>query len=125
VYYGIMPGNTAYIGQTGILGGAKVTSGTTTLLEDNFTVAPLNPELWTVTATSATCVALVTPADLYWVSWTTPSSGFTLQANAGFAPGGWVNLDLPAGLLGTLKRVLVPASALPATGAGYFRLIKP
>jgi hypothetical protein len=123
-YFGVMPGNTAYIGQASILRGAKIASGATALLQDNFTVSPLNPDLWTVAADSATCVALVTPSDLYWVSWTTPSSGFTLQANAGLDAAGWVDLDLTPGLLGTHKRVLIPSTALPSAKAGFFRLIK-
>ncbi len=124
-YFGAMPGQPGNIGQTVILGQARITSGATPLLNDNFSVSPLDTLLWTVSASSAAGVVVVTPTDPYWVSWTTPSSGFTLQTNSTLNATGWGDPGLTDALVGTRKRVLIPASALPSTGSGFFRLVKP
>jgi len=124
-YFGAMPGQFANIGQAVILRGAKITAGATTWLEDNFSVAPLDTLLWTVNASSAAAVVVVTPTDPYWVSWTTPSSGFTLQTNSTLNATSWGDPGLTDTLVGTRKRVLIPGSALPSAGSGFFRLIKP
>lgn len=123
VYYGISPGNTANIGQTVVLNSAKITLGSVVLLEDDFSTSPLNTELWTVNAASSACVSLITATDPYWVSWTTPASGFVLQTNPGVDSANWTDLTLTETLLGTKKRVLVPSTSLPGTAQGSFRLI--
>ena len=125
VYFGTQPNSTANVGQTVILGGVKITSGETALLEDSFTTSPLNSDLWTVSAASATCVSLVTPSDPYWVSWTTPASGFVLQTNSVLNPSSWGDAGLTDSLLGIKRRALIPGSALPGTSQGFFRLNKP
>jgi len=124
-YFGAMPGQTANIGQTVILGGVKIEWGAITVLDEPFTAAPLDPGLWTVSAASAAGVAVVTPADPYWVSWTTPASGFTLQTNATLNATGWGDPGLIDALVGTRRRVLIPSTALAAAGGGFFRLVKP
>ncbi|PYI88703.1 MAG: hypothetical protein DME26_03045, partial [Verrucomicrobia bacterium] len=83
VYYGIVPGETANVGQKAILSRVEIMSGATTLLEDNFSVAPLDSAVWNIRAVSpAGGVALITANEPYYVWWTTPATGFTLQINA-------------------------------------------
>jgi hypothetical protein len=124
-YFGAMPGQLANIGQTVILGRVRITSGATPLLEESFGVSPLDPNVWTVSASSAAGVAVVTAADPYWVSWTTPASGFALQTNSTARIEGWGDAGLTDALVGARRRVLIPGSALPSPGLGFFRLIKP
>ncbi len=124
-YFGAMPGQLANIGQSVILGRARITAGTTTLLDDNFSVTPLDPALWTVNASSPAGVVVVTPTDPFWASWTTPASGFTLQTNSTLNATGWGDPGLTDTLVGTRKRVLITSSALSSTGVGFFRLVKP
>ncbi|HRY46815.1 MAG TPA: hypothetical protein P5186_02105 [Candidatus Paceibacterota bacterium] len=125
-YCGIMPNQAANIGQTAILSAARITSGTTVLLNDNFSTNVLNSELWTVNASSASCVAVVGQKDLFWISWTTPASGFVLQTNTDANPTTWVTPDpvIPDALLGNRKRALITESVMSDPKSGFFRLIK-
>jgi len=127
VYYGIIPNQTANIGQAAILNGAKIMAGSTVLLEDTFASGTLNPETWTVNASLAACVSVVTPKDPYWVWWTTPASGFILQTNADVTPLTWGTPDpaLTDALVGSKKRALITEAAVPALQKGFFRLVKP
>ncbi len=125
VYWGAVPGETANIGQTAILNGAEIKQGTTTVLTDDFSTSPLNTTLWVVAAASAAGVTLITSNEPYFVYWTTPASGFTLQVNGNLTqPNSWTDPALTDQLVGTKRRVLVPSSALPAASQGFFRLIK-
>jgi hypothetical protein len=125
VYVGIQPNDLANVGQTAVIGGVEVKAGSTTLLTDNFSVSPLDPAVWNVRAQLAACVAVVTPADPFWASWTTPASGYTIETNATLNPAGWGSPGLTDVLIGTRKRVLIPESAVPSPGQGYFRVAKP
>ena len=125
VYWGAVPGQTANIGQTAILNGAQIQRGTTTLLTDNFNTQPLDTGKWVVSAASAAGVILITPTEPYFVYWTTPASGFTLQTNADLTvTNGWADPGLTDQLVGLKRRVLIPSSALPAASQGFFRLVK-
>jgi hypothetical protein len=126
LYCGVMPNQTANIGQTAILNAAKVTSGNTVLLSDSFETNTLNSELWTVNASSASCVVVVGTKDPFWVTWTTPASGFILQTNADVNPATWGTPDppIPDALMGNKKRALITESVTPNPQGGYFRLMK-
>lgn len=124
VYFGIMTGELPNVGQMAVLSRAQIKAGPTTLLDDNFSVSPLDPNVWVVRAASAAGVTLITPDEPFYVSWTTPASGFTLQTNATFNDADWADPGLTSALVGARYRVLVPASVLPSTGQGFFRLIK-
>jgi len=125
VYFGIMPGQNANIGQTAILSGAQIKAGSNVLVTDNFTTSPLNPDVWVSRSASTAGVTMITTNEPYWVSWTTPSSGFTLQTNATLNPAGWGDASITDQLVGTRKRALIPSSVLPGANQGYFRLLKP
>jgi len=125
VYWGAVPGQPGNIGQTAILNGARIVQGATTVLSDDFSTAPLDSTKWVVKAASAAGVTLITPNEPYFVYWTTPASGFTLQTNANLTvTNGWADPALIDQLVGLKRRVLVPSSALPAPGQGFFRLVK-
>ena len=124
-YFGIMPGLEKNIGQMALLSKIKITSGNTTLIDENFS-KPLDTEnTWIVNATSSIGAVVVTPTDPFWISWTTPSSGYVLQTNSTCTVTGWGDSTLKDTLVGDRKRVLVPTSALPSGTGGFFRLAKP
>ena len=125
VYFGIVPGQTANVGQKAILSRVQIKSGVTTILEDSFTVSPLDPAVWNIRAASpAGGVALITASEPYYVWWTTPATGFTLQTNAGLNPLNWGDPLVTDVAVGTKRRALIPLTALPSVGNGSFRLIK-
>jgi hypothetical protein len=125
VYYGIVPGQTANVGQKAILSAVQIKSGATTLLEDNFSVLPLDSAVWNIRAINpAGGVALITPNEPYYVWWTTPATGFTLQTNANLNPANWGDPGVTDVAVGAKRRALIPSTALPSTGQGFFRLIR-
>jgi len=126
VYYGIVPGQTANVGQKAILSGVQIKSGATTVLEDNFSTSPLDLGVWLVRAANpAGGVAVITPNEPYYVWWTTPATGFTLQTSGDLTPGSWSDPGVADVAVGAKRRALIPLSALPSTSQGFFRLIKP
>ena len=125
IYFGAVPGQTANVGQVAILSHAQIKAGATTLLDDDFSVSPLDPNVWVSRSVSPAGVTVITQDQPYFVFWTTPASGFTLQTNSDLSPTNWGDPALTDQLVGIRRRVLVPSSALPGTGKGFFRLIKP
>jgi len=125
VYYGIVPGANG-VGQKAILSRVQVKSGAMTLLEDNFSVSPLDTAVWNIRAASpAGGVALITETEPYYVWWTTPATGFTLQTNADLNPLNWGDPGVTDVAVGAKRRALIPSTALPSAEIGYFRLVKP
>jgi len=124
VYFGIMPGETKNIGQTAVISRIQINSGLNTLLDDSFSASPLNPDLWVVRAASSAGVKVITPSEPYYVLWTTPASGFVLRFSPDLKDPNWTDPGLTDELVGTMRRVLVPATALPAAPQGFFRLLK-
>jgi hypothetical protein len=109
VYVGDQPNAGLNVGQTVVLGGFRITSGATSLLDDNFlSDLALDTATWQVAAGNASGVRLVGPDAAFWLSWTTPDQGFVLQT----APvlndtTAWVDLAWTAPLMGSVKRILV------------------
>jgi len=125
IYFGVVPGQPGNIGQKAILSHAQIKSGSTVLLDDDFSTSPLDPLKWVVRAHNAGGVNMIAATDLFYVSWTTPASGFILQTNSNLAsPNNWADPGLTDQLVGTKRRVLVNASALPSADKGFFRLLK-
>jgi len=124
-YTGVQPNQLANIGQAVILSGVKITQGSTTV-EDHFTTAPLSTDNWVVNANNAADVQVVTPADPFWVSWTTPASNFGLQASPSLSsPTNWVDIAATPTLIGTQMRALINSTNVPSANQGFFRLLKP
>jgi hypothetical protein len=125
-YFGIQPNQTASIGQGVVVSKVKITSGSTVLLEDNFTGLELDPGKWEVIATSATSVKILTPESTgYWVGWTLPDTGFVLQSSGAVSSPTWADVVMENPVGTSFKLLHVPKANLPTAGSGFFRLRKP
>lgn len=126
-YFGVMPIASANLNQTALLRKIVISSGATTLLEDDFGASPLDVEKWVARAQSAAGVTVISPTDPYFIYWTTPASGYTLKISPDLGASHWNDAGLVDQLVGTNRRVLVPESVLPPppATAGFFRLEKP
>jgi len=123
VYFGAMPNEVANIGQLVVLGGVKIENGPTTVIEDTFAAPPLDDLKWALAGADNPGIVLVPSDAAFWLSWTLPDLGFTLQASTNVA-GPYVDSPLSAAQFGGKKRVIVP-TGVPGSASGYFRLLKP
>lgn len=123
---GSQPNSTAAIGQRVVYSEVQI-QGNATPLDDNFlNDAVLNTNTWTVLASAPLGVLVVPTTTAYWLNWTVPDGGFSLQIAPDLShPASWVNSGLtPVGQIGNFKKTLVPKSSLLAGNVGFYRLIK-
>jgi hypothetical protein len=136
VYVGDQPNAGANVGQTAVLSRFQIISGTRTVLDDNFlTDQSLDTGTWQVAAGDANGVVLVGLDAAFWLSWTTPDSGFGLQTTTNLiTQSSWVDPGWTVPQMGSVKRVLVhsptaspdPNNAYePDANKSFFRLLKP
>lgn len=136
VYVGAQANQVANLGQTMVLGRFRLARGASALIDDNFLADPdLDPATWRVVAGTPAGVQLVGPDAAFWLSWTMPNSGFTLQNAATLGdPGLWTPTPWTATQMGTVERIYVRKfSAAPEPGKNYepdaaqsfFRMVKP
>ena len=99
-------------------------------IDETFPGPVLNPDpgsaKWQVVCDIPSDVFVMLPEDKYWVRWTVPDTGFSLQSCATLVGGSWADPGLTNIVITSSdKRVLVPASSLPSASAGFFRLARP
>lgn len=125
-YFGVQPNQVSNIGQSATLGSIRIT-GVPVPLEETFSGDTIDAAKWAVVAADATGIVLAPPTAKYWLSWAAPATGFVVQSSPSLLPGSWIDPGVNESIvqIGGQRTVLIPASALPGTGAGYFRLIKP
>jgi len=100
--------------------------GSVDALDDNFLAdTSLDTNKWQVIAAYGPSIQLVpaTPKPVYWVDWTLPASGFSLESSASLT-GPWKeSATVPVAYAGVVKS-LVTTSSLPGADGGYFRMVK-
>jgi hypothetical protein len=123
--FGSQPNSDASIGQRVILSRIQV-SGVPVPIDDPFSGSTLDTGTWQIVAQDAAGVLVAPPDSLYWVNWTLPANGYTLQSNTNLDTSSWADSSLTNVLqIDGQRTVLVPASGLPGTNGGFFRLLKP
>jgi hypothetical protein len=110
----------------GVVYGSFAVTGNDVPFSDNFlTDSALNTGVWADLSNDPNGDIFVPQGSAYWVNWTLPDAGFTLQTAAAVngGPFAWTDLS-PTNILDNgARQALVPASALVGTNTGYFRLI--
>lgn len=98
-------------------------TGAASAFDDSFNGATLtNNYVWRVTATSA--VTYVPPGTAWWVNWTLPADGFTVES-AAEVTGPWANASVTNTYQsGAMMYGAVPEAALPGPNT-FFRLSRP
>ena len=104
--------------------------GVATPLDDHFPGPGINPDpnnlIWVVLAEDPAGIAVVRADDLYWLGWSLPASGFTLQANTLLKPTTWFDPGFTNPVnFGNGRAVLISKDDLPGPNASFFRMIKP
>jgi hypothetical protein len=87
LYFGAQAGNTGGTSDHIVASEFSVTGLGAADFDDNFVAdaGTLNSSIWTVNAAFTNCVRLLGPGNPYWVDWTTPALGFTLESTAALA----------------------------------------
>ena len=124
-YFGIQPNQPANIGLAATIGRAQISGFEDASIDDGFTASTIDATKWQVVAQDAAGVIPVGQDALFWLTWTVPDVGYTLQSSETLS-GGWGPLSLTAVQLGNRKRILAYPSNLPNGAAGnyFFRMRK-
>jgi hypothetical protein len=135
VFVGAQPNNTAGEGQSAVLNSFSITGSQTPLVDVFNTDTSLSTSTWIVDSAVSGGVQLVPPGLNYWVSWSTPDTGFDLQTTGNVSGGtnsAWTLLTgpnsanaLPETLVLLQRNVLVTnVFAGGGTNQAYFQLIQ-
>ena len=114
-------------GQDMVFGSVGISNGSTQLLYDDFaTDTTISPTEW-ITASSGSpgTIFLTSPTTKYWLSWTTPASGFFVQTNGNLLiNSAWSTNDTFSPVnYGNYLQTAVDVTNLPSNGSPlFFRL---
>ncbi len=133
-YFGNQPNNPS--SNTSLSTGQSTTfsriqiQGVATPLDDHFPGPGLNPDPtnpnWQVVAADPTGVFVVGADDIFWLSWSLPDLGFSLQANTNLTATSWFDPGLTNTVtMGKVKKVLISKDSLPGAQSGFYRMVKP
>lgn len=127
--FGVQPNQTDLIGQSATFSEVKITSGTTTVLDDTFQTADptqqVDPALWTRRMDDVNGITVLTAEAGYVLTWTVPDTGFVLRSTANVTAPSWTELQVPVIQVSGQKRAVISGTNLPAGNLGFFQLVKP
>ena len=124
-YIGGKPQQPVNQGLIAVISQVRIT-GLETNLDDNFlTDSTLSTNVWELEALSgASGIQLLGAGAAYWLNWTLPDAGFSLQTSPNLNPTNWVDSPLTVLTVNGERKVLVSKSDFPGSSEGYWRLIK-
>jgi hypothetical protein len=130
LYFGAQAGNTGGASDHIVASDFSV-SGIPAAFNDNFVAdaGTLNSNIWTVNAAYTNTVLMIGPGNPYWVSWTAPAVGFSLDATASLSNpltnANWVPVLTYSTIQnGSYFTQLISTNDLPGTNAAFFSLIQ-
>jgi hypothetical protein len=93
---------------------------------DNFlTDTTLNTTIWKNLANDTNGLYLVPATSKYWVAWTLPDSGYSLQSKADLHTiGNWTASSSPIIRVNAHDQALIDSTVLPSASQGYFQLVQ-
>jgi len=128
LYYGGQANNTAACNDRFVTSDFNVTGLGTTNFDDNFVAdaGVLNTNIWKINATSAQCVQMVKSGNPYFVTWTLPASGFTLQSSSTLASNrtSKPTTTNPPFLANGKETQLINTNDLPGGSAAFFSMVE-
>ncbi len=107
--------------------GSFSATGCATPISENFaTESGLDTNTWKNFSNDPNAIAFVPLGSAYWLNWSVPDGGFSLQAAAkvNATATNWADLTPPLLLSAGKRQALIAGSSLPAGNAGFFRLIQ-
>jgi hypothetical protein len=130
LYFGVQAANTGGTSDHIVASDFSV-SGIPAAFNDNFVAdaGTLNSGIWSVNASFTNTVLMIGPGNPYWVSWTAPALGFTLNATASLS-NPVTNIDWsPVSTYspiqnGSFFTQLISTNDLPGTNSAFFALVQ-
>lgn len=128
-YLGAQAGNSGGANDHIVISEFKVT-GSANDFDDNFVAdAGVLSGNWAVNAAYTNCVQLVPPGNPYWVQWTSPANGFTLQSTPALSESStndvWAAVaSNPRFTAGTNFTQLISTNDLPGGKTAFFTLVQ-
>jgi len=100
-------------------------TGCSSPFSDSFaTDSTLNLSIWKNLSSDTNGLYLVPSTAAYWLPWTIPDAGFSLQQKASLnSPGGWTLPTVPIIRVNGADQALLSTAQLPSASQGYFQLI--
>jgi hypothetical protein len=128
LYFGAQAGNSGGANDHIVASDFSVSGLGTANFDDNFIAdaGTLNGSIWAVNAAYTNCVQLVGPGNPYWVQWTLPAVGFTLDTTANLSSNiTWAPVASPAAFeAGTNETQLISTNSLQPGNAAFFGLVQ-
>jgi hypothetical protein len=124
-YIGIQPNDPSYFDQSATFSSIRITTNSVVALNDNFTAAPLDVSAsgrWRNRSLDAAGVTVVPVNGVFWLRWTRPNLGFSLQSTSGLL-GTWSDPGLVTYDGADITRAVVTSNSLPSATHGFYRLI--
>jgi len=126
VNVGVVPNSLDRLGQMAVLKGVKITGASGGAnVDSQFVGQPLDANVWGIAASSANYgVQEIGNDAAYWLTWTLPAAGFSLQTSDKVAGGTWSSPTLAGFAVGGKYRALLKQADLPSSNIGFFNMIK-
>jgi hypothetical protein len=128
LYFGAQAGNAGGVNDHIVASDFSVTGLGSSDFNDNFVADAgiLNSSIWETNAAFPSCVQLVGPGNPYWIQWTEPATGYTLETAAALSDDtAWTAVtNNVAFISGTNYTQLVSTNDLQAGNAAFFAVIQ-
>jgi hypothetical protein len=128
LYFGVQGGNAGGVNDLIVASEFSVTGLGSADFDDNFIkdAGTLNTNLWAVNASYTNCVQLLGPGNPWWVRWTTPAIGYSLNTTAALSKNTlWTPVTTYAPIQnGSFYTQLIGANDLQPGKDAFFSVIK-
>ena len=128
VYFGGQANNANGVNDHFVAADFNITGLGSTNFDDNFVAdaGVLNSNIWKINATASQCVRMVGPGNPYYVYWTLPASGFTLQSTSALSanPTWKPATSNPSFIAGNYAAQLINTNDLPGGSAAFFSMVQ-
>jgi hypothetical protein len=126
VYLGMQANNAATLNQAVVYSNFAISNTASPFSENFLTDTVLGTNVWDTVVASGPAGVLIVPASAaYWINWTLPDSGFSLEIAPTLTnPLGWTTPTIGPIITLADRSQLISTSELPVGGTAFFRLIK-
>ncbi|HEY3864308.1 MAG TPA: hypothetical protein VGO59_20745 [Verrucomicrobiae bacterium] len=127
-YFGVQANNSVAVSSHIVASDFSISGlGSGIDFNDNFIAddGALNSSIWEINAVYPSCVKFLTPADVYYVYWSTPAIGYSLQESPTLLNPDWTTpTTYTSFVAGTNDAQLINTNDLPGGNMDFFSVVK-